>query len=216
MRRPELIVFDCDGVLVDSERIAVDIDVQILRELGWDITPEEFLDRFLGTTDEHYRSEIASRLHLPAGWETQFEDRFRTAFERDLRSVDGIEELLDALTLPVAVASNAPRPRLERNLALTGLLPRFGGNVFSADDVEHGKPAPDVYLHAAATVGHPPGGTVVVEDSRSGIAAARAAGMVVIGYAGGITPTAQLAEAHGVVADLRDVAALLDDPGFMP
>src|SRR5207244_10059755 len=124
-----------------------------------------------------------------------FKVRYLKAFAEQLQPVDGVAEAVDAIQAAgyaTCVASSGDLPKIRRNLAKTGLLDRFGDRLFSADDVEHGKPAPDLFLHAAAAMGVAPDRCAVVEDSRHGVAAARAAGMWAFGYGGGVTPGAAL------------------------
>jgi HAD superfamily hydrolase (TIGR01509 family) len=210
--RPRLVIFDCDGVLVDSERIAVRIDVQVLARLGWSLTEAEVIERFVGRTQEFMTSEIEAQLgrRLPPGWETEFEPLYREAFETELRPVDGVVEALDAITAPTCVASSSGHERIRKALELTRLLYRFSGRIFSAEEVARGKPAPDLFLHAAAHLGVAPADCAVVEDSRHGVEAARAAGMRAFAYAGGVTPAHRL-EGPGTVIfdDMRELPALL-------
>ncbi|MBO0728752.1 MAG: HAD family hydrolase [Acidimicrobiaceae bacterium] len=219
-QRPDparLVIFDCDGVLVDSERIAIRIDVQVLGRLGWSLTEAEVIERFVGRTQEYMVSEIEARLgrRLPGDWETEFEPLYQKAFETDLRPVDGVVEALNGITAPTCVASSSGHERIRRSLGLTGLLDRFSGRIFSAEDVRRGKPAPDLFLHAAARMGFMPAECAVVEDSRHGVEAARAAGMLAFGYAGGVTPAERL-EGPGTVVfnDMRELPALLREQGL--
>lgn len=215
MRRPSLarlVIFDCDGVLVDSERIAVRIDVQVLARLGWSLTETEVIERFVGKTQEFMTSEIEAQLgrRLDADWETEFQPLYRQAFETELQPVAGVVEALDAITAPTCVASSSGHERIRYTLGLTGLLHRFSGRIFSSEEVARGKPAPDLFLHAAARMGVAPVDCAVVEDSRHGVEAARAAGMRAFGYAGGVTPAHRL-EGPGTVVfnDMRELPALL-------
>jgi HAD superfamily hydrolase (TIGR01509 family) len=214
MRGPlELVIFDCDGVLVDSERIAVRIDSQLCGELGWPLTEEEVVERFLGRTSEYMIAEIEANVGrpLPDAWETDFEPRYRAALEAELGPVDGVLDALERITLPVCVASSGSHAKMELTLGLTGLYERFAGRIFSAHDVANGKPAPDLFLFAAERLGVEPSRCAVVEDSRFGVEAARAAGMRAFGYAGGLTPAARLeGPATVVFADMRELPALLD------
>lgn len=208
----ELVIFDCDGVLVDSERIAVDIDRRVLGELGWTLTNEEIVHRFVGRSDAHFRAEVEQHLGRPLAddWGDAYQRWYREAFDRDLTAVPGVVEALDALSLATCVASSGSHAKIRRSLTLTGLLARFDGRIFSADDVRDGKPAPDLFLHAAARLGVSPANCAVVEDSRFGVQAARAAGMRVWGYAGGITPGEWLeAEGATVFTDMRTLPDLL-------
>jgi HAD superfamily hydrolase (TIGR01509 family) len=207
-----LVIFDCDGVLVDSERIAVRVDVVVLAELGWVMTEAEVVERFMGRTDEYMVSQIEAHLGrpLPANWEEPFQRLYREAFEAGLKPVPGILEVLDEIVAPTCVASSGTHERIRYTLGLTGLYTRFVGRIFSASDVARGKPAPDLFLHAANRMGADPSECAVVEDSRYGIEAARAAGMRAFGYAGGLTPRHRL-EGIGTVVfqDMRDLPRLL-------
>jgi HAD superfamily hydrolase (TIGR01509 family) len=210
----DLVIFDCDGVLVDSERIAVRLDVDVLGRLGWRLTEAEVIERFLGRTHEYMVREIESALgrRLPDGWEDEFHALSRQAFEAELQPVDGVLEALDRITAPTCVASSSTHERLRHTLGLTGLLERFEGRVFSAADVANGKPAPDLFLHAAETVGADAARCAVVEDSRFGVEAARAAGMYAFGYAGGLTPAVRLEGPNTTVfAEMRELPALLGE-----
>lgn len=209
-----LVIFDCDGVLVDSERIAVAVDVVVLAELGWVMSEAEVVERFMGRTDEYMVSQIEAHLGrpLPAGWEERFQHLYREAFEARLTPVPGVLEALDEIATPTCVASSGTHERIRYTLGLTGLYPRFAGRIFSASDVARGKPAPDLFLHAATRMGADPSECAVVEDSRYGIEAARAAGMRAFGYAGGLTPRGRL-EGIGTTLfeDMRELPRLLRD-----
>lgn len=187
---PELVIFDCDGVLVDSERIAVRLNVEIGPELGWAITSDEVMQHFVGRSNTAIRAVISERLdeETAALWDERFLERHRVVVETDLEAVPGIHEALKRITLPTCVASSGSHEKMRHTLGLTGLYDHFEGRIFSATEVERGKPAPDLFLYAAARVGVDPGRCVVVEDSRYGVEAARAAGMQALGYYGGLTP----------------------------
>jgi HAD superfamily hydrolase (TIGR01509 family) len=206
---PGLVIFDCDGVLVDSERIAIQIDIEVLAELGWVLSRDEVIERFVGRSDDDVTRTIEAHLGRPleANWADQFEPRYRQALAAELTVVDGILDVLaavDAAGIPSCVASNGSHAKIEHSLGLTGLRDRFGGQVFSADDVACGKPAPDLFLHAARTMGVAPNRCAVVEDSRFGIEAARTAGMRGFGYGGGVTPAAWLEGPDTIVFEHMD------------
>jgi len=208
----ELVIFDCDGVLVDSERLAVKIDVQVLARLGWSISEEELIRRFVGVSDADFRRGIEAHLGrpLPDNWRDEFESLYRRTFAAGLKPVDGIIEALDQIEVPICVASSGTHEKMRYTLALTGLYDRFHGRIFSASEVERGKPAPDLFLHAAEQMGVRPAACVVVEDSANGVAAARAAGMKVFAYGGGVTPAAKLAGPYTTVfSDMRELPRLL-------
>lgn len=207
-----LLIFDCDGVLVDSERLSHGVLQQMLAELGVRLSFDATLERFIGTPLPMCLARVGELLGgtLPEDFRSRFAQRTRAAFEAGLQPVAGVEPLLDALRVPYCVASNGNRAKVEFTLGHTGLLPRFAGRIFSADDVLHPKPAPDLFLHAARSMGAAPQHTTVVEDTPTGIAAAKAAGMRAIGFAA-MTPRARLAVAGAdALADSMDeLAALL-------
>jgi HAD superfamily hydrolase (TIGR01509 family) len=208
----ELVIFDCDGVLVDSEPIAVRIDVAMLAEVGVVMSEAEVIERFVGRSPEVILAEAEARLgeRAPDGWFERGQERLRKAFAAELRPVDGIEEALDAIDVPGCVASSSSHANLRLKLRVTGLYKRFAGRIFSATEVANGKPAPDLFLHAARQMGANPDRCVVVEDSRYGVQAARAAGMDVLGYAGGLTPAEVLEGPRTVVfEDMRQLPTLL-------
>jgi len=196
-----LVIFDCDGVLVDTERIAVKIDVVVLGRLGWTLTEAEVIDRFMGRTDEEMTREIEAHLgrRLPRDWEEPFRHLYRDAFAAELAPVPGIVDALDAIALPTCVASSGTHEKIRFTLGLTGLYERFAGRIFSASEVARGKPAPDLFLLAASRMAVSPAACAVVEDSRYGVEAARAAGMRAFGYAGGLAPRRSLEGPHTVV-----------------
>ena len=212
MSPPELVIFDCDGVLVDSERIAIRIDAIVLADLGWPLSEAEIIERFVGRSENRFVREIEAHLghQLPGNWEDAYQHLYTTAFERELQAVDGVTDALDQITAATCVASSGSHEKIRRSLRMTNLYERFEGRIFSASEVANGKPAPDLFLHAAALCGVPPGHCAVVEDSRYGVEAARAAGMAVFGYAGGVTPTHWL-EGPGTVtfSDMRALPGLL-------
>src|SRR5688572_9430559 len=211
-RALELVIFDCDGVLVDSERIAVRTDVKVLAKLGWVLTEAECIERFVGLSDKSVRAAIEAHLGraLPDDWDHEFQSLYRDAFAAELTPVPGVMEALARITLPTCVASSSSHDKLRFTLGLTGLYERFAGRIFSAYDVARGKPAPDLFLHAASRMGVEPAACAVVEDSRYGVQAARAAGMRAFGFAGGLTPASWL-EGPGTVvfSEMRQLPTLL-------
>ncbi|WP_229075540.1 HAD family phosphatase [Actinoplanes sp. DH11] len=208
-----LVIFDCDGVLVDSERIAVRVNVALVAELGWPLTAAEVIDRFISRSHASIAEIIAARLgdEAAATWTERFESELQQAVDAELVAVDGVVEALDRITVPTCVASSGTHAKLRHTLGRTGLYQRFAGRIFSATEVSRGKPAPDLFRHAAARMGVPPQACVVVEDSRYGVQAARAAGMRCLAYAGGLTAADRLdGPGTTVFDDMRDLPALLD------
>lgn len=183
----ELVIFDCDGVLVDSEPLAMRVLLAGLAEAGCRldeaIAYERFLGRSLATVQAIVRDEFGLRLR---GEQIErMRHHLFDLFRRELRPVPGIAAALDALPMPRCVASSSQPERIVLSLDVTGLLPRLAPHLFSAAMVERGKPAPDLFLHAAERMAVPPEACLVIEDSPAGIEAARRAGMAVFGFTGG-------------------------------
>jgi HAD superfamily hydrolase (TIGR01509 family) len=196
-------------VLVDSEPISNRVLAGLLTEIGLPMTPEESVEAFMGRSWKHVEAYTAERRGepLPEGFRARYLEAMFAAFEEELRPVPGIVAALDAITLPNSVASSASIEKMRFTLGHTGLWDRFQGRIFSATEVEHGKPAPDLFLHAAASMGWEPAECAVVEDSPAGVEAGLSAGMTVFGYAG-TTPASWLADAH-VFTDMAELPALL-------
>jgi HAD superfamily hydrolase (TIGR01509 family) len=210
MSRFDLVIFDCDGVLIDSERLAVRTETEILAELGWSLSEAEVIERFVGRSSVYMQAVIEEHLGRRVDWQAQFERREREVFERELEPVDGVIDALDAISIPSCVASSSSHEMLRFKLDLTGLADRFVGRVFSADDVAHGKPDPAVFLFAAASLAVHPSKCAVIEDSVSGVEAGLAAGMTVFAFAGGVTSADQLRRDGVVIFDsMRALPELL-------
>jgi len=210
MSRFELVIFDCDGVLVDSERLAVRTEAEILSGIGWPLTEADIVERFVGRSSAYMHQEIERHLGRSVDWDAEFEPRYREVFERELVAVPGVMEALDEITTPMCVASSGSHDKMRFTLGKTGLFDRFDGRIFSVDEVEHGKPAPDIFLFAAENMGAAPGRCAVVEDSASGVTAGLAAGMATFAFAGGVTTADQLSiEGAVVFQDMLDLPAKL-------
>jgi len=214
-RRFELVIFDNDGVLVDSEPHANRILSELLTECGLPMMPDECVAAFMGRSLAGVVDEVEGRLgrRLPADFDARYHARLFDAFRTALQPVPGVAEALDRITMPTCVASSGTRERIRLALATTGLLDRFAGRIFSVQDVARGKPAPDLFLHAARTLGVDPARCAVVEDSPLGVDAANAAGMTAFGFARMMEP-GRLAHATGGVFDAMDrLPALLAGDG---
>jgi len=216
--RFDLVIFDCDGVLVDSERLSIRVDAIYLDRLGWPMSEAEIIERFVGRSDADMRVVIEDHIGgpIPADIDREFDRLYRETFEAELRPVDGIVEALDAIVatgIPVCVASSGGHAKIRRSLELTGLTGYFGDRIFSASDVALGKPAPDLFLHAASRMGAAPSRSAVVEDSAFGVDAAIAAGMLAFAYAGGVTAADRLTRPGVVVFDDMHRLPGLLDPG---
>jgi HAD superfamily hydrolase (TIGR01509 family) len=213
----ELVIFDCDGVLVDSEVIACRVDAACLTEIGFPTTSAEVMERYVGVSAATMFADLAARhgRPLPSEFPETLRARLAAAFEAELIAMPAIAETLARLTSRRCVASSSTPDRLRHSLAVAGLLHAFDPHIFSATQVQRGKPAPDLFLFAAAQMNIAPQRCVVIEDSRAGVAAAVAAGMRVLGFAGGShcgpAHAAQLAAAGAatVFADMRDLPKLI-------
>jgi len=212
--RPDLVLFDNDGVLVDSEPIANRALAGLLTELGVPTTYEDSLRDYLGGTMARVRDIVRARdgVTLPDDFDAVYHARVFAGFRAELAAVVGVSEVIDALDaagVAYCLASSGTHERIRIALERTGLIARFSADVvFSSQDVALGKPAPDLFLHAARTMGVDPSRCAVVEDSPLGVAAARAAGMTVYGYAA-MTPAERLADADALFKDMADLPDLL-------
>lgn len=188
MQQPDLVIFDCDGVLADSEIIAARVEAELLGAAGYEITPEELARTYSGLTfrDILLRIEQEAQRLFQASLIEEAERLVDERLAREVRAIDGAREAVMWVRGKRCICSNSGTARLESTLRRTGLLPFFQGAVFSAADMPSGrpKPAPDVFLHAAQTMGADPRETFVIEDSVHGVTGARAAGMRVIGFTG--------------------------------
>ena len=211
--RQGLLIFDCDGVLIDSETLACRVVAEELAEHGIVLAPEELDARFPGFTDQRIAEilTVETGRSLPDDFPLRVAKRTIARFEQELEAVPGVEALLSGLNGPRCVASNSLVERLRFSLHCTDLLRFFAGEaVFSSEMVARGKPAPDLHLHAAAVMGFAPGDCLVIEDSVTGVTAARAAGMEVIGFTG----ASHVGAGHGdalIAAGSREIADSMDD-----
>ena len=208
-----LVLFDCDGVLMDSEPVANRVFSEQLARIGMHMTPEEVWHAFVGNSRDSCIA-LAGRMRgepLPEGFARQWDDALHAALDVEARPVEGIPELLRSLPVPYCVVSNGEPTHMQRGLTAAGLMPLVEGRLFSAALVDRPKPAPDVYLHAARAMGVDPSRCAVVEDTPTGARAGLAAGMRVFGYVG--SPLNQRAELERLGATtftrMRDLPALL-------
>lgn len=211
--RWDLVIFDCDGVLVDSEPISNRIFSTMLGEIGLPMTYEETVREFVGRSMQSCIEIMERRLGgpVPEHFLPDYRARTFAAFERDLRPVPGVVDVLDALRAPTCVASSGEHAKIRMTLGVTGLLPRFEGRIFSAVEVERGKPAPDLFLHAARLMNAAPPACAVVEDSILGVQAGVAAGMAVFGYAAQSDAGALAASGARVFRTMGELIPLLEN-----
>ena len=183
----ELVIFDCDGVLVDSEVISCRAHAETLTRHGYPITSEQVLTRFLGVSDREARQTIETELgrKLPDDFESQMKQAALQRYADDLRTIPYVGEAIAAIGLPKCVASSGTPEKIRHGLTCAGLYDLLAPNIFSASQVERGKPAPDLFLFAAEQMQASPARCLVIEDSIPGITGARAAGMTVLGFHGG-------------------------------
>jgi HAD superfamily hydrolase (TIGR01509 family) len=181
----DLVIFDCDGVLIDSEMLSVRADIECLAESGIEISAEEILERYTGISLADMLRDLETRFGRRLPQFANSHARLRALFEAELQPIAGVIAVVDALPCRRCVASSGTPERLAHALSQVGLYECFCPNIFSATEVARGKPAPDLFLHAAGRMGVAPARCVVVEDSLPGITAAVAAGMTAIGFTGG-------------------------------
>lgn len=207
-----LVIFDCDGVLVDSEIISNRVFSSMLNDLGLEVTLDDMFAHFVGLSMAQCLDRITAMMGgpPPEDFADRVQERIESALKDGVEPVCGIREVLDSLTLPYCVASSGSHRKIRLTLGTTGLIERFEGRIFSAEDVRHSKPAPDLFLHAAATLGHVPADCIVVEDTPTGVRAGVAAGMRVFGFSAH-TPSERLigAGAHATFGAMHELPALI-------
>ena len=208
------VIFDCDGVLIDSEKISMAVDIALLAENGIHLTEAEMYRRFVGPTFEDMTAELEREYKktLPPDLAARKDSMMLEHYRRDLKPVPGVILMLRKLALPKSIGTNGPRDRALEALRLTGLAPFFGDRLTTYEDVKNPKPAPDVYLLAASRAGFRPAHCLVVEDSVTGATAALAAGCKVIGFTGvAHDPAAKARELkeRGVSHVIHDIGELL-------
>jgi HAD superfamily hydrolase (TIGR01509 family) len=214
---PDLIIFDCDGVLVDSEVISCRAHAETLTRHGYPITADQVLQRFLGVSDREARLIVEAELgrSLPEDFEAQMKQTALQRYASDLGAIPYIGEAIAAIDLPKCVASSGTPEKIRHGLSCAGLYDLLAPHIFSATQVKRGKPAPDLFLFAAEQMKAAPERCVVVEDSHPGVTGARAAGMVVLGFHGGshCTPGhAEMLRAVGAAVTFDDMRQL---PGLI-
>ena len=211
---PGLVIFDCDGVLVDSEKIQNAVLADMLGRRGIRMTEADVVREFIGLTIPAVIDQVADRhgVRLGSDWIAEMHEATEIAFQRDLRPVPHVHGLiltLERAAIPFCVGSNGTIPKMHMSLGLTGLLPHLRDRLFSGEDMERGKPFPDLFLKAAQTMGAAPEDCVVIEDSATGLKAAQAAGMKALAYmANPHHAPADLSGGHAF-DDMRQVPALL-------
>jgi HAD superfamily hydrolase (TIGR01509 family) len=214
-RWPDLVIFDCDGVLIDSEVLALGRVGAALGRLGLELGEAQIRELFLGVSEQSMLgiAERELRAPLPPGFQSALANDILADFERELKGVEGIAELIGRLDARVCVASSSSIERIRASLHIVGYANLFEPHIFSASEVARGKPEPDLFLHAARRMGARAADCLVIEDSVHGVTAARRAEMVVFGFTGGAH-----ARGQGYSARLRQAGAsvVFDDMAELP
>lgn len=217
----DLVIFDCDGVLVDSEVISCRAHADTLTRHGYPITPDGVLRRFLGVSDREARQIVETEIgrKLPDSFEAEVKHATLSLYADDLSAIAHVGEAISALGLPKCVASSGTPEKIRHGLTCAGLYDQLAPHIFSATQVNRGKPAPDIFLFAAGQMGASPARCVVIEDSAHGVTGARAAGMTVLGFFGGSHCTAEhqdmlrRAGAAATFSDMRQLPDLIAQAG---
>jgi HAD superfamily hydrolase (TIGR01509 family) len=213
----DLVIFDCDGVLVDSEVISCRTHAEVLTRHGYPITADQVFERFLGRSTREATMEVEAALgrSLPEDFHAQLQDELYGSFAAMLEAMPHIDKVLETIAQPVCVASSGSQQRMRVSLGRVGLYDRFAPDIFSATQVSNGKPAPDLFLFAATQMATVPARCLVIEDSVPGIVAALAAGMTVLGFHGGShcrpghADTLRGAGAHLTFDDMRQLPEMI-------
>jgi len=212
MREFGLVIFDCDGVLVDSERISNRVFCSMLNDLGLSVTLEDMFQHFVGLSMPQCVELVTEMLGSPPPLDfvETLRERTEVALRAQVAPMPGVAEVLDVIRVPFCVASSGNHEKIRLTLGATGLLEKFGNRIYSVADVERPKPAPDIFLYAARQMAVDPDNCVVIEDTPTGVRAGVAAGMHVLGFCAN-TPEHRLKEAgaHAVFSDMRVLPELL-------
>jgi HAD superfamily hydrolase (TIGR01509 family) len=213
----DLVIFDCDGVLVDSEVISCHAHAETLTRHGYPITADQVLLRFLGVSDREARQTVENEMgrSLPDDFDAQIKQAALQRYASELAAIPYVGEAIDAIGVAKCVASSGTHEKIRHGLTCAGLYDRLAPDIFSATQVERGKPAPDLFLFAAERMRVAPARCVVIEDSIPGIKGARAAGMTVLGFHGGshcrpgYDETLKSAGAFATFDDMRQLPDLI-------
>lgn len=220
------VIFDCDGVLVNTEALVIDLEIAAMARLGVEYDRAAFIAKYMGASEPDFEAGLnadhraACGTGLPEGFFARLKADKYAHLERRIEAVPGARDFAAQLTVPRAVASSSQREALAMKLARTGLSRLFAGQVHSAQDVKAAKPAPDLYLRAAQALGVDPGRSLAIEDSAAGVTSARAAGLTCWGFTGGghcppgHDATLASAGAHAVFATFKEIAAAYEAAGF--
>jgi len=206
------VIFDCDGVLVDSEAISCKVLLEMTENLGlklnWDDTIEEFSGKSLGSIIEYIEARVKGK--VPSNFEKEFRQRTFEAFKKDLKPIEGVSEILNKLKVPFCVASSGPREKIKLNLTIINLINRFSENrIFSSYDIGSWKPNPEIYLHAANKMGFKPEDCAVIEDSIYGVKASISGGFDTFAYTRKLNKESFAKMGATVFSDMKNLDNLL-------
>jgi HAD superfamily hydrolase (TIGR01509 family) len=212
----DLIIFDCDGVLVDSEVVGNRVYAEYLTAQGYPHSAQECNAKYLGMSDVHVMELFeSSGRSLPDSFRRDINNIMGHELSKSLEPIQGVETILKSIDIPYCVASSGTATKIQNSLTKTDLIQYFGGNLYSFEQVENGKPAPDLFLFAANQMGVEPSRTLVVEDSKAGVMAGVSAGMTVVGFTGGSHISTGYAQslhdlgAHHIAANMQQLDILL-------
>lgn len=211
----ELVIFDCDGVLIDSEVMSTRATVQALAAIGYEVSEADALRRFVGKSYTSIREQIEADWgqRLPPAFNADLERTTLDVMKHELQPIPGVAAVLERLAVPRCVASSSSVAWIRQGLTSTKLIHHLEPHLFSASMVENGKPAPDIFQHAAKEMGVPPDRIVVVEDSLAGVQAGAAAAMTVVGFTGG----SHISDAdHGERLRAAGASHVIDDMAALP
>jgi HAD superfamily hydrolase (TIGR01509 family) len=211
MKHLKCIIFDCDGVLVDSEPIANRILLSMAKEHGYEMQLEQAIKNFSGRALKDCIQQIEASVHMkmPESFEHEFRQRTFEAFRTELQPVKGAREFIDTLTIAYCVASSGPIEKIRLNLTLTGLIEKFENKIYSSYQINSWKPDPDIFLFAAQQMGFPVNECLVVEDSKAGVIAAIRGGFNVFGFANEYNTQELLSEGATVIRNYEELSAAL-------
>ncbi|WP_310621071.1 HAD family hydrolase [Flexibacterium corallicola] len=214
----DLLIWDCDGCLIDSEYLACALEAELLTKAGYFISTNTYIERFMGVREADVFAQIEKETGRDFRYHGVFSnltEQLEALFKNKLESVSGVYELFEIYRGEMCVASGSSLRRLEYTLKLTGLYPRLHGHIFSADQVELGKPAPDIFLYAADKMGVSPERCLVIEDSCHGVEGALKAGMTVLGFTGashyteGLRRQLERSSPHRIFSNMRELTRYL-------